>query len=304
MKKPKDIFSPFYRKKTERNHQCEDYENPWLRVGDWYSSELGQALLSSEKQSINELLEQVFGYNLVQLGCLDKNGLSFESRTCSQYILESLNPASRVNPCTQLITNFEQLPIQNHSVDAVILPHTLEFEANPHQILREVERILVAEGKAIFLGFNPYSLWGLWHKYWDVKYKISNNQRRNKSKLSPKQVRTPLPSCGHLISQRRLRDWLQLLGFDIDLINEYFYRPPISSSVILNKLEFMEQAGQFSKILPAGGYLLVATKRVSTLTPIRQKWKFNKAIIGPETVETAGLKTNLDRQTKEKNQHE
>ncbi|WP_198264585.1 methyltransferase domain-containing protein [sulfur-oxidizing endosymbiont of Gigantopelta aegis] len=262
----------------------------WLRVREWYTSELGQALLASEKNALNDLLEQVFGYNLVQLGCLDKAGLMAKSRTCSQYVIESLKPVSHLNNHSHLITEFEQLPIQNHSVDAVILPHTLEFEANPHQILREVERILVAEGKAVFLGFNPYSTWGLWHKYWDVKNTLANKKNKHKA---PHEL-APLPSCGHLISQRRLRDWLQLLGFDIDLISEYFYRPPIASLVLLNKLEFMEQAGQFSRILPAGGYLLVATKRVSTLTPIRPRWRFAKGIIGTETVETAGLKTNLE----------
>ncbi|MCN4144869.1 MAG: class I SAM-dependent methyltransferase [Thiohalomonas sp.] len=65
--------------------------------------------------------------------------------------------------CTHVITGFDNLGIQNQSVDVVILAHTLEFEMNPQQILREVDRILVPEGKAVFLGFNPFSLWGLWH---------------------------------------------------------------------------------------------------------------------------------------------
>ncbi|MCW8932076.1 MAG: hypothetical protein OQL19_17810, partial [Gammaproteobacteria bacterium] len=120
--------------------------------------------------------------------------------------------------------------------------------------------------------------------------RISSNTR-DKNGIT---CQVPLPSCGHLITQKRLHDWLKLLGFDIELVNEYFYRPPISNSAILEKLEFMEQAGQFSKILPAGGYLIVATKRVSTLTPIRERWKFPNQILKPETIETAGMKKKFN----------
>ncbi|MCK5648617.1 MAG: methyltransferase domain-containing protein [Gammaproteobacteria bacterium] len=310
MNKSRNIFSPSGNKKSNQDSQSSDFENPWLMARDWYSSELGQALLANERQSLDKLLEQIFGYNLVQLGCLDNSfntrGLTGASRTSYQYLIESLAQVKQVNPSTQLLSDFAQLPIQNHSVDAVLLPHTLEFEPNPHQILREVERILVAEGKAIFLGFNPFSTWGLWHKYWHIKNKSkSKSKKRIGSKNQDNNSITcqiPLPSCGHLISQKRLRDWLQLLGFDIELVSEYFYRPPIRSSVLLKKLEFMEQAGQFSKLLPAGGYLLVATKRVSTLTPIREGWKFTKQILSPESVGTAGLKStihsNLNNKTK------
>ncbi len=287
MNKPDNIFSPFQQPKNNKDKPLFSCDNPWMMVRDWYGSELGQALLANEKQALDKLLEQIFGYNLVQLGCLDQHSLTDASRTSHQFVFESLVNESQSHPCTQIISRFEQLAIQNHSVDAVILPHTLEFEADPHQILREVERILVPEGKAVFLGFNPFSLWGLWHKYWEVRKHISASGSKNNTA----QCQLPLPSCGHLISQRRLRDWLQLLGFDIELVSEYFYRPPVSNSALLNKLEFMEQAGQFSRLLPAGGYLLLATRRVSTLTPIRPRWKFSKKILTPEPVETAGAKT-------------
>ncbi len=254
-------------------------------VRQWYQTELGQAFLHSEKQSLNKLLEQVFGYNLLQLGCLDDSSLTDSSRTSFQYICESakyLNNGYKL-PGQQVsyVGEFQDLSIQSHSIDAVLLPHTLEFEPEPHQILREVDRVLVAEGKVVIMGFNPFSLWGFWHKYWEIRNRIASDANREK---------VPLPSCGHLLSQKRLRDWLKLLGFDIQLVSEYFYRPPVKNAALLKKLEFMEVAGRASRLLPAGGYLMVATKRVSTLTPIPQKWKFTKAIIGSNTIEPAGFK--------------
>ncbi|MCK5665438.1 MAG: methyltransferase domain-containing protein [Thiotrichaceae bacterium] len=286
MNNSNNIFAPFGKKKQKKQIKPLNFDDPWLMVKKWYSSDLGQALLNSEKHHLNKLLEQVFGYNLVQLGCLDGSELTKEFRTSYQYILESsykMKQEEQISSSAHIITNFDELAIQNQSVDAVILPHTLEFEQNPHQILREVERILVAEGKAIILGFNPFSLWGRWHKYWEVRSRTFSSKKFSLRENSL----TPLPSCGHLISQKRIGDWLKLLGFDVEQVSEYFYRPPISRSVLLKQLEFMEQAGQLSKLLPAGGYLLVATKRVSTLTPIREGWKFSKTIIGSETIEPA-----------------
>ncbi len=264
-------------------------------VKQWYATDLGQAFLKSEKQYLNALLEQVFGYNLLQLGSLDENDLCSSSRTSFQYVSESASNLNRTAEQTDLLLEFANLGIQNHSIDAVVLPHTLEFEQYPHQILREVERVLVAEGKAIILCFNPFSLWGFWHKYWEIRNRIAGKEYREK---------VPLPSCGHLLSQKRLRDWLKLLGFDIQLVSEYFYRPPIKNAALLQKLEFMEHAGKTSRLLPAGGYLMVATKRVSTLTPIPEKWKFTKAIIGTSTIEPAGFKdlriTGVERRKKTK----
>ncbi len=274
-------------KQSNRLFKPLSFNNPWSMANQWYTSNLGQALLTQEKHHLNKVLEQIFGYNLIQLGDLNHFELHKNSRTSYQYILNSIQNNGNI------VSNFTDLAIQNQSIDAVFLPHTLEFEQNPHQILREVERVLIAEGKAIFLGFNPYSLYGLWHKYWEVKGHIMTHHTNNNHHL-------PLPSCSHLISQGRLQDWLQLLGFDIEQVHEYFYRPPVNRTLLLKQLEFMEQAGKISKLLPAGAYLMVATKRISTLTPIQPRWKFSKNIIGSDTIKV----TNYQTKPQKKGSHE
>jgi SAM-dependent methyltransferase len=57
--------------------------------------------------------------------------------------------------------DFDALPFPNQSLDLVLLPHTLELARDPHDTLREVERVLVPEGRVVIVGFNPASLWGL-----------------------------------------------------------------------------------------------------------------------------------------------
>jgi ubiquinone/menaquinone biosynthesis C-methylase UbiE len=36
----------------------------------------------------------------------------------------------------------------------------LEFAAEPHAILREVDRVMMPVGRLVIVGFNPWSLWG------------------------------------------------------------------------------------------------------------------------------------------------
>ena len=105
----------------------------------WFKSSLGQYLIEHEHRYFDQVVVNIFGYNAVQIGLPQFN-----------------NQAS-------LLATPDFLPIQTNSMDLVILPHVLEFNANPHQILREVHRILIPEGHIIISGFNPFSLWGSCH---------------------------------------------------------------------------------------------------------------------------------------------
>ena len=131
----------------------------------------------------------------------------------------------------------------SHSVDAVLLPHTLERASDPHQLLRECERVLTGGGRLIVLGFNPWSVLGL--------------RRLLTRGAWP-------PAVEQLYSERRLRDWLSLLNFDIAARERYYPA-------------FAESGGRMrrrARRLPGyhGGYLLVAVKRVHAVTPLRRIW--------------------------------
>ena len=57
--------------------------------------------------------------------------------------------------------DFDALPFDSQSLDLVVLPHALELARDPHLTLREVERVLMPEGRVVIIGFNPASLWGM-----------------------------------------------------------------------------------------------------------------------------------------------
>src|SRR5690625_7466005 len=88
----------------------------------------------------------------------------------------------------------EALPFETQSIDLILLPHVLENAYDSHQVLREIERVLVPEGLVIITGFNPLSLWGL-------RYRLVS--------CAP-----PLPApASNWVSPYRLSFWLGSLSF-------------------------------------------------------------------------------------------
>jgi ubiquinone/menaquinone biosynthesis C-methylase UbiE len=53
----------------------------------------------------------------------------------------------RYDGLSEVRSDLHHLPLAANSIDLVVMPHTLEFAPDPHQMLREVERVLVPEGQ-------------------------------------------------------------------------------------------------------------------------------------------------------------
>jgi len=195
----------------------------------------------------DEAVSDIFGYNALQLGLpqidlLAENRIPFRQRV-------GLPAAGDVD----IHCDLRQLPIAANSIDLVVLPHVLEFYEDPHQILREVERVLIPEGQVVITGFNPYSLWGM---------------RRH---LPPRSRNFPWQ--GQYLSLPRIKDWLQLLGFEVERGSFGCYAPPFSEANHLRRWHFMELAG--NRWWPYGGatYIIHAIKRVHGMRLILPGWR-------------------------------
>ena len=148
--------------------------------------------------------------------------------------------------------DFDALPFDNQSLDLVVLPHALEWARDPHMALREVERVLVPEGRVVIVGFNPASLWGLrqqlgrWRRWftWGSSRALF------------------LPRDGDFMRYRRLRDWLRLLSFEVEAGRFGCYRPPLASAQWLSRFEWMERVGDRWWPVFGAVYFVVAVKRV------------------------------------------
>ena len=238
----------------------------------WYRLHLGRLLLESECALLGEVLPNLFGYHLIQVGRLADADLLSTSRIGHRVVLDA--DVELNNPPPNLYARPDTLPINSDSVDVLVLPHTLEFEADPHEVLREAERVLIAEGSIVILGFNPWSLWGLWRLFlW--------------------RTRIP-PWCGRFMSLTRIRDWLALLGFDEVQVVPYFFRPPLHHLGVMEKLKVMERLGARWWPKLAGAYILVAKKRMATLTPIKPRWRRQRSLVNAGMAEPTARNMRRD----------
>ena len=71
-----------------------------------------------------------------------------------------------------------------------------------------------------------------------------------------------------MIREGRLRDWLELLSFDVGAATRYCHTLPIERFKQLRVLPREEWAQRWLPMI-SGGYMLRAQKRVHPLTPIR-----------------------------------
>ena len=223
----------------------------------WYERPIGKLLRQQERAQLERALSNLFGYHIVQVGCLSGDDLLVTSRISHHFLLDASCGSTRANVAMWAYP--DAIPLASESVDVAVLPHTLEFDRDPHQILREVDRILIAEGHVVVLGFNPWSIWGL------------------RSLLHRRGLTAPW--CGDFLSITRIKDWMALLGYDVVAIQGFFYRPPFEHKGIMRKLKFMERAGK--KLWPGGAacYTLVAKKRMTTITPIKPRWRAPRSLV-------------------------
>ena len=122
---------------------------------EWLQTPPGRYLLDWEQAQLNEAVADIFGFHALQLGLPELDGLG-ANRMPHRWLA-----TQTVHPGAALVTDFSALPFPQHSLDLVVLPHALELAADPHSTLREVERVLLPEGRVVICGFNPASLWGL-----------------------------------------------------------------------------------------------------------------------------------------------
>lgn len=248
-------------KRLLQAYQCTDAGIAHMQLQQWYREPLGQQLLQREQELLGELLSGLFGYHLLQLGDAVGEGMLASSRIPHRMVMvDDTALIGGVNRGVEYLRgNTDQLPLATDSLDVVVLPHLLEFERHPHQVLREVERVLIPEGHVVILCFNPFGLFGL--------------------RRLLQGWRDEAPWSGHFYTPLRLKDWLSLLGFDTVLLRHYFHRPPLQHQQTMARLMRMEEWGQRLWQPLGGAYMLVAKKRVTTMTPIKPRWRSARRLI-------------------------
>jgi len=217
---------------------------PSSPLSRWFSTPLGNYVIEAEQAYFDREVADRFGFNAFQVGLpehdfLRANRMSFRCTTA---------PGGRVS----FASDAQALSIQTGVADLIVLPHALEFSDNPHEVLREVERVLMPEGHVILSGFNPWSLWGA---------------RRYVTRPSS------YPWRGQFVPLARIKDWLALLGFEVAGGRMCCYAPPFAREKWRSRFDFMEHAGDRWWPFAGGVYFLHGIKRVPGMRLISPKWK-------------------------------
>lgn len=223
-----------------------DHAKP-ASLHDWCGTPLGAYVLAREQAWLDQATPDIFGYHALQLG-LPKVDLLRESRIVNRMRVDPGPPGT-------LRARFAELPLATQSVDLAVLPHVLEFADDPHDILREIDRVMIPEGRLIIIGFNPWSLFGA---------------RRVLGEAAT------APWNGRFVSLVRIKDWLSLLGFDVADGHLDCFVPPVRSEQWLKRWRFLDRTGSRWWGVAGGVYMLQAVKRVQGMRIITPDWSQRK----------------------------
>jgi SAM-dependent methyltransferase len=210
------------------------------KMAVWWQSALGQYVLEREKRVIKKLKPYLNGYFQAQVYGTELILPLMDKPCCQFHIAEGAD-----------ITAFaEYLPLQSNSIDVLVLPHVLEYSVDPHQVLREAERVVCDGGTLVLCCFRPLSFWGIWRLL---------------------TVKKQMPWHGRFFSRSRLKDWLGLLRFEIEQVEHVVFIPPFSSANNIERWSFFEALGKRCWPKCAAVSVIVAKKRVLPMTMISHK---------------------------------
>lgn len=227
-------------------------------IEDWSHSPLGRAALACERRITAALTDRLFGGRLLQLGYWPETAAFLEQCRVNRRLLASPQAPA------DMICRLEALPVLSGSVDVVFMPHTLSYCDDPHGVIREAERVLAPGGHLLLLGFSPYSFWG----------------------LSALMRRPPFGRRTELLAERRIGDWMALMGLELLQLDRYLYRLPVNIGSLVRRGRWLEHWGHspFPGPWPAAAYAALLQKRDLGGNVVRPRWGRRQAAPGPAAV--------------------
>ena len=269
-------------------------DRPIIDWPAWTVSPPGRYVLAWEQAQLDRVVSDMFGYHALQLGLPQLDALRENRMPCRGLVLDAASGASapftypprtvegvdasqneRFAPLGQptVWCDLLDLPFEAQSVDLLVMPHTLEFTRDPHRLLREAERVLMPEGRLVILGFNSLSLWGA---------------RQSFGKMAGRPF---VPAAHDLIAFTRIKDWIKLLGFELERGRFGCYRPPLDRENWLTRFAFMEAAGDRWWPIFGAAYMVTAVKRVRGMRLVGAI-KAKKPVLAPGLAAAATHKTH------------
>jgi SAM-dependent methyltransferase len=239
-------------------------------LGQWFKTPLGAAMLQAEERLIMRRLEHCFGDRLLQMSINDELDICVGNRLQHAFTLSPNAAAKRA----QASCKFEALALPEDSIDVVVLHHVLEFCADPHQVLREVKRVLIPNGKLFVISINPFS--ALAARF--TLASIAGKQHFSRQS----------------IGSHRLHDWLELLEMPTLGAQSGFHQLPINNDSFLNWQSRLANFAQKHSMPMGGVFMLEAVKQIHGITAIKPKrmaWRPELGGLRPSSMPAPSTKT-------------
>lgn len=236
----------------------------------WFDSAQGQEVLRQERILCEQILPDMFGYHLLQLGFGQPRPLC-ESSPIRHRVYIAEKSVRAEGPL--IVSGLDDLAVATDSVDVALLHHCLDFTLHPQRVLREVSRVVIPGGKIVIVGFNPLSLWGLW--------RLAKAQSAD------------VPWCGRFLSPYRVSDWLGVLDLHVDGYESTQFGLPVHSPRFVGLDQWLTHLGTRWWNHVGAVYVMVATKQVSRLTPVRPIVRAVKAPLIPIPLKTQPTSRNI-----------
>lgn len=224
-----------------------------LSFSDFLNTSPGILLKEWEKERFDALVSDAFGFDALQVGGIEIDALE-ANRIPNKWRLFEKTPLEM--ECTEgsFVQGLsEELPFDSDSMDLVVLPHTIDMSREPQKVLREAVRVLRPEGRIVCASFNSMGAWWMKQKFVALG-------------LPPY-----LPSQVVPVPLHQMKDWMQLLGLEIDSGFFGVYQPAFRRLSRLRRWSWINKAGdrwapQFSNLV-----VLSAVKRVGRPTQLENK---------------------------------
>lgn len=246
----------------------------WLQAQEplrqWYSSDLGQSIARQLEIDLSSRLGDVFGYQGLQVGNLVPGMHLLEGAGLQRHLTLDA-PGSEADIHADALS----LPVASGSMKAVAYFHTLDFCHQPHQALREANRILTDDGQLIIIGFNPYSAFG-------ARHALTAWRRRE-------------PWNGRFYSRHRVTDWLSVLDYRVLDSHAVFLRPPVNSERVLRRLSKLESLHRWLGGI-GGVYVMRARKQTLPMTMVRN-WGRQRRVLNAGSLARSGDQSARPRAT-------
>lgn len=260
-------------KSVMKNH----VKNTMKNQANWYQTLSGKASLDTLDDLCAETLSEIFGYYAVEMGLIsEQHSLLQHSRiTAGVRLFDETSKAMVQTPFEKddnhpasIIGTTKQLPIATDNVDLVIASHTLESSEDPHQVLREIDRVLVPEGHCILIGFNPSPV---------------SQLRDQLGQLIRAGLKRDENTC-RMRSVTRVKDWFSLLGYEVMDVHYMGMRPAINNQKLFKALSWLERLGDYAGPVLGNMYVIHAKKQMLAMRPDKKVWRAPAVLSGGKVV--------------------